>query len=868
MFGPSFAASLPSSAPATSSAKPLTKTSSRSQLLFGGFDSNGSKRQSTTTSSSSANFNMSTSGGRISGPSFGDTRRIDRGDNTASLCVMGSGAKAGLFGASLSSGGGDLSKQQTAAVATLPFGGFGGVGGGVITSNTKSGYSVSGTSSSSALIPAATATSHSVENSCISLDGRSFHSYLFDTSLEQHVIISEIAPFDHASSIGRFGDDTSTGKDALTSSSSIKITTILPSTISDAVNIDPVIGLVCIDGSNSDGSISTRRIQQQPHLQGQFVGEVGGGKPMSILPWMCLYTRTSAFVLSIGYGGHQDDSNDNSDSRCISGTILHMHEPFEKHLLMSPRGSSILRIRGPPGANSSSSSMFHRCGSMAMLLREGGLDEMDSTAGYVLAMYHGLPESIAGLGNSARGKSNPFTEGAVTTPLRFSYEDLVRGMKDTMEAENAAFSSSSLRRDRPSESLLPTKRVVDFCFMNPPHPANGVNGGFAATSILVLCNDGSVYGASPIIFDGTILPRTIVVNALSHLDAEIDASTTFLQSISSNSSDSTTEQECVEARMRQCRAARRYLLDAFGIPDGLVKQPESSLAQQGSYYVCASLVNSRSYHLRDNESYSQALSWHPRLQGPLILPRQSDDPSSEMAPSLSPQYLCIESFGCKAGAGVVDGFVVAHDGNVDNFTPSAASCAVAHVEFGILPGEGSVLLPRFEFESSVDCQLIDDLVRGTGVYTEQASIINGDNCSQKGDGSCTPSVTNATRVPESFIGKYCCLVVDPLDDIMIHVVTRSRVITVTTNAVAVVAESFLARMRESAVLTSTERKGGLRGAIRTKVWSSLEINSNRAAVVGVQVSSDVHLGHISLARLSDGERNCLNGTLLLYSRPI
>ena len=755
---------------------------------------------------------------------------------------------------------GEEVSNQPSTAASLPFGGFGGIGGGLSTiSGMKSGNAISGTSSS-ALIPAQKTnraplsnTKHSVENSCISIDGRSFHSYLYDSSLEGHVIISEFAPFGDASSIGQevVSDGGSTHNDT-PFSSSLKITTILPTTISDAINIDPVIGLICIDGSNAEGSTSERRKQHQRH-RSQAVGDADRGKCMSILPWMCLYTRTSAFVLSIGYEGNYGDSNDNSERRCISGTILHVDEPFEKQLLMSPRGSSILRIRGPPGATSSSSSMFHRCGSMAMLLREGGSDEMNSARGYVLALYHGLPESVVGVGNSARGKdfdgrANPSTEGTVTTPLRFTYEDLVRGMKDSIDAENAAYNSSSLRRDRPSGSSLPTKKAVDFCFMNPPLSTSGVNG-FAATSILVLCNDGSVYGASPIIFDGTVLPRTVVLNAIAHLDAEIDASMSSLQS---TSPVSTGEQECMEARTRQCRAARRYLLDVFGIPDGLVLTSESSPTRQGSFYVSASVVSSRSYRPGD-KGRSHALAWNPRLQGPL-LSRYLDDPSSEITSS-SPQYVCIEPFGGKAGSGIIDGFVVARDCNVNDPTPSTSPCDVVHIEFGILPGEGSVLLPRFEFERYEDCLLIDDLIRGTGLYVERVSIINGEYCSEMGEESGTTQLTNALTTPESSSNRCCCIVIDPLDDIMIHVVTRSRVVTVTTNAVAVTADSFLSRMRESAVLTSRGEGDGMSGTLKTKVWSSLEVDSSRAAMVGVQVSGDVHLGHISLARISDSKQH-------------
>ncbi len=132
----------------------------------------------------------------------------------------------------------------------------------------------------------------------------------------------------------------------------MKVTTKLPITVVESINIDQVIGLICVDGGNDNGRSKRRATRED------------GGKEMSTLPWMCLCTRTSAFVLSIGYSSPEDESD---APISLDGTILHVIEPFEKQLLMSPRGSSILRIR----AASSTNSMFAKCGSVAMLMRVG-----------------------------------------------------------------------------------------------------------------------------------------------------------------------------------------------------------------------------------------------------------------------------------------------------------------------------------------------------------------------------------------------------------------------------------------------------------------------------------------------------------------
>jgi hypothetical protein len=306
--------------------------------------------------------------------------------------------------------------------------------------------------------------------------------------------------------------------------------------------------------------------------------------------------------------------------------------------------------------------------------------------------------------------------------------------------------------------------------------------------------------------------------------------------------------------LRQCRAARRYLLDVFGLPD-LAPSHEggSRHAHAGSYYVSASVVHTRSYSSMEYGRRSQALAWQTRLQGPLILSRQSDHPPSDR-PSTIPPYVCIESFGGATGGGIIDGFVVArHCGTHHPQSPTPPSLSPIHVEFGILPGEGAALLPRFEFESDVDCRLIDDLVRGTGMYVERATITQDRSDLLVGDESGkTPPPSMGLVVRGASVGRDCSIVLDPLDDSMIHVINRSHIVTVTTNAVAMTAKCFTSRVDESNRLGDMERMP----SIRTKVWSCLEVNtSGSTALIGARVSGDVHLGHVLYARLSDGKRD-------------
>jgi hypothetical protein len=150
----------------------------------------------------------------------------------------------------------------------------------------------------------------------------------------------------------------------------------------------------------------------------------------------------------------------------------------------------------------------------------------------------------------------------------------------------------------------------------------------------------------------------------------------------------------------------------------------SRCAHAGSYYVSASVVHTQSYSSVEYGRRSQALAWQTQLQVSLILSRHSECILSN--PTLTiPPCVCIKLFGGGgAGGGIIDGFMVAQHWGTHRWNSSSSpSSFPIHVEFDILPGDGAVLLPWFEFESNPDCRLIDDLVCGTGMYVERATIM-------------------------------------------------------------------------------------------------------------------------------------------------
>jgi len=101
----------------------------------------------------------------------------------------------------------------------------------------------------------------------------------------------------------------------------------------------------------------------------------------------------------------------------------------------------------------------------------------------------------------------------------------------------------------------------------------------------------------------------------------------------------------------------------------------------------------------------------------------------------------------------------------------------------------------------------------------------------------------------------CSITVDPTDDIIVHISTKCGVVTLTTTAIAVASQCCRAQVEEPTGRGSVDMS-----SIRTKVWSSLEVNSNDAVLVGAGVSGDVHLGHILSARLFNGTIEAVNLT--------
>ena len=250
------------------------------------------------------------------------------------------------------------------------------------------------------------------------------------------------------------------------------------------------------------------------------------GPQHCLLPLLCLYTRHSVFFLQLAFQCPFDKNG------VVTGEVLSITEPLERHL-ESGSSSTIVRVRPAPQRRMGYATMCPT-GSVAMLTHDPDVNE------YALVLYHGAHQSRP--------------KGWISTPLMFGLE----------------------RLDDDEENI-----ITDFCFAQ----SNG-QALLATISVHLLEASGHVLGASPILFDGAVVPRSV-----------IRESKEYLEYVSQNNAN--------EARMRQCVAALQFFRDAFGPNDK-------------SSYVTARTTSVGGF-------IQSSLFWPVQVQGPVVV-------SSNMGP--------------------------------------------------------------------------------------------------------------------------------------------------------------------------------------------------------------------------------------------
>jgi len=241
-----------------------------------------------------------------------------------------------------------------------------------------------------------------------------------------------------------------------------------------------------------------------------------------LLPLICLYTRYSVFHLQLAFHCPFDRK-----SSVVTGEVVSVTEPFESHLVTTSSSTSIVRVRPAPQRGMGYATMCPP-GSVAMLTHDAAVNA------YALVLHHG----------PHRGR--PI--GWVNQPLKFGLEML----ED--DEENS---------------------ITDFCF------AQSTGQPLLATlSVLLLKASGDVLGASPILFDGSVVSRAFVRDAKEYLQHAFD------------------NNDGNEARGRQCFAALQFVKDAFGPDDE-------------SPFVTA--------RISDGAITESSTQWPVALQGPVLV---------------------------------------------------------------------------------------------------------------------------------------------------------------------------------------------------------------------------------------------------------
>jgi len=268
------------------------------------------------------------------------------------------------------------------------------------------------------------------------------------------------------------------------------------------------------------------------------------------------------------------------------------------------------------------------------------------------------------------------------------------------------------------------------------------------------------------------------------------------------------------ATSRQFRAAKQFLNDAFPY------YGRANFVTAGQ--TTAAAVSNRS------RSSSEVFNWPVQLQGPILLPPQLEE----------------SAYG--GSAGIIEPFATEGD---------LAGLSIGRLEdmvdFAVV--SPSSFVPRFKFESSNDSYELDqDLTIGHVVNRVDLA------CS-----SYSGEKKNAKDIK---------LIPDPIMDSVIHYMTGDKITSISTNATRIASN----KVRENGshggdrrVFSPPSRRSKSRP--KTTAWNSLDttfIQGGQNPIVGAVISDDVQLGHILVARLSNGEMVAINLTETRHLREL
>ena len=203
---------------------------------------------------------------------------------------------------------------------------------------------------------------------------------------------------------------------------------------------------------------------------------------------------------------------------------------------------------------------------------------------------------------------------------------------------------------------------------------------------------------------------------------------------------------------------------------------------------------------------SPAFEWPVQVQGPMLIAPESDD-FETLVTAIEP-----------IPAGDLVGLVIGHLGDM--------------VDFGLL--SPTIMIPRFKFESEEDTlQLDEELKWGTIVQRVDMGVAESEH---------QPMNASLALVP------------DPVMDTVVHYVTPSNIMSISTNAVKLASRTIREQAGSGGIFSPPS--GRKESSPRTTAWSCLDVAGSMKEVMyltGAVVSGDAHLGHVLVSRLSNGK---------------
>mmetsp|Transcript_21604 Transcript_21604/g.30259 ORF Transcript_21604/g.30259 Transcript_21604/m.30259 type:complete len:1019 (-) Transcript_21604:60-3116(-) len=666
--------------------------------------------------------------------------------------------------------------------------------------------------------------------SCLSPDGRMFHSY----HASEGCIVTRFLPLNSDEEKDGDGDvirdadrnekynmgsrnygdgigrnisklDTKRKRSESKNNGVQEIRTLLPSHVVEAFNIDQAMELICVDNDVPSPKVDTLDDDE---------GLPPNKKEIGRLPLLCIYSTNAAFLLEIVY---------DATSSISLGTISSITEPFEANLLASPPSTCIIRIRPAPTGHLRGGTLYSTMcpkGSMAMLTSESSL-----------VLFHGVQIG-------ANGRHYISNSNVTTVPASMGMERVKEG-----------------------------DVIVDFCFLpsfgihtlnntaqnNDKHGHDNHNTLdnstasklFDAITAFVFTKHGLIYAVAPILFHGCVFPRLGVTTAVAYLKTQIETHSSNIENDTNNTS---------ATEWRRAKAALQFFLDAFGnlnssgdvgMENGNVNtnmpmaHTKNKALNSGGYYVVANVLGGGA---------RSATSWPVSMQGPIFEGLgEYNDENLDQYDAFTNHVICAE--------------IMSNNG-VSN--SDASTCCVMlgredGISFVVVPS-GIHLLPRFAFESEDDCRTLNSSIMDTGLLAEKIEF-EIESCGEEAP-SNIHKLNNYTMNSDVMqFSKTVSLVPDPVDATMLYHISKNGVITISTNVLAIINK----QMRSFHDNSRNDDE-----EIKTDAWSLVEISGSGKQdsihLGGIIVSGDVQLGHVLVASLSDGTVQAFNLTAAQYLR--